>query len=366
MEEMSFEELFNNSVKDVKIGKTVTGTIIDINEKGEIFVDLGYKADGIIPRKEYSLNETADPKKELKKGDIITADVLKINDGLGNVLLSYKKAKQRADKKELEEKIKNKEIIEEPISEVLEKGFVVNYKGTRIFIPISLSGITREEQMDSYKGKIVKFKIIEYNPRQRKIIGSVKEVKQEEKEKELEAFWNEIEEGKEYTGTVTSMSSYGAFVSLGPVQGLLHISEITWARNAVPSEILSVGQEIKVMVKQLDKENRRIMLTYKEKGPDPWKKTEEKYHINDVVRVTITKLMPFGAFAELEQGIEGLIHISQICEKRIAKPEEELKIGTEVNAKIIEMDTENKKIELSMKELEGTSNEYRSDKVEEK
>ena len=176
MEEMTFEELFNNSVKDVKLGKTVTGTVIEINSKGEIFVDLGYKADGIIPRSEYATDPAKDPKTEFKPGDSITVDIIKMNDGLGNVLLSYKRAKQRESRKELEEKINKKEILEEPITEVLEKGFVVSYQGNRIFIPLSLSGITREEKKESYQGKTVRFRIIEYNPKERKIIGSVKEI----------------------------------------------------------------------------------------------------------------------------------------------------------------------------------------------
>lgn len=357
-ENMSFEELFNNSVKDVKLGKTVTGKIIEITSKGEIFVDLGYKADGIIPKSEYSFNENDNPNDIFKVGDTITADVLKQNDGLGNVLLSYKRVKNRDFKQKFEERVNNNDIFEEKVSEVTDKGLIINYQGIRIFIPMSLSGINREENKEDYKAKTVKFKIIEYDPKQRRIIGSIRVIKDEEKAKNEKELWENIEIGKEYTGTVTSISSYGAFVDIGGVQGLLHISEISWSKNVNPNDILSTGQTIKVIIKELDKENKRIKLSYKEKGTNPWDTVDQRYNINDIVKVKVVKMMPFGAFVKLEEGIEGLVHISQISEKRIAKPEEILQINQHVNAKILDINKDTNKIELSIKELEGTSNEY--------
>lgn len=357
-ENMSFEELFNNSLKDVKLGKTVTGKIIEITSKGEIFVDLGYKADGIIPKSEYSFNENDNPNDVFKAGDTITADVLKQNDGLGNVLLSYKRVKNRDMQEKFEQKVNNKEIFCEKVSEVTDKGLIINYSGIRIFIPMSLSGIKRDENKDTYKGKEVRFKIVEYEPQQRKIIGSIRIINDEEKEKNEKELWENIEIGKEYTGTVTSISTYGAFVDIGGVQGLLHISEMSWSKNIDPNEILKVGQNIKVTIKELEKENKRIKLSYKDKGTNPWDTIEEKYNINDIVRVKIVKIMPFGVFVKLEDGIEGLVHISQICEKRITKPEEVLQINQHVNAKILDINKDTNKMELSIKELEGTSNEY--------
>ena len=231
----------------------------------------------------------------------------------------------------------------------------------RIFIPISLSEIGRDEDINTYKGKTIRFRIIENDERAKKIIGSVKDlVEEERKEKEAE-FWKNIEVGKKYVGEVTSISDYGAFVDIGGAQGLLHISEMTWGRNQNPRDILQVGQSIEVRVKELDKENKRFKLSYEKKGPNPWNKVEEKYHVGDVIKVKISKLMPFGAFAELEKGIEGLIHISQICERKITKPEEELKEGQKVNAKIINIDLENKKLELSIREIEGTSQEFKEE-----
>ncbi len=359
-QEQSFEELYNESLKETKLEKTVTGKIISITNQGEIFVDIHYKADGIIPKKEYSDDETKNPKDEFKIGETITADVLKQNDGLGNVLLSYKRVKQREERKKLENKIKNNEIFEETVKEVNDKGIVVEVLCKRVFIPLSLSGISRGEDASKLQGQTVKFRITEYDAKTNKIIGSIKNVLDEAKQTKQEEFWNNVEIGKKYEGIVASISSYGAFVDLGGiVQGLLHVSEISWNRNANVNEILEQGQKIEVTIKDVDKENKRIKLSYGDKGPNPW--NTMKYQINDVVKVKVNKIMPFGVFAELEPGIEGLVHISQIAERKLAKPEDELKLGQHVNAKIIDVDKENEKIELSIKELEGTSNEYKEE-----
>ena len=367
--EKSFEELFEESIREAKLDKTVTGTIISITSDGEIFVDIGYKADGIIPKNEYSYDENADPRNEFKVGDKITADVVKQNDGLGNVLLSYKRVKNREKRKAIEEEIKaleervnNNEIFEEEVKEVNDKGLIAEIAGKRVFIPLSLSGIPRGEDASILKGQTVRFRITELDSKSNRIIGSIRSVLDEERAIIKEEFWSNVEVGKKYKGIVASISSYGAFVELnGIVQGLLHVSELSWERNANVNDILKQGQEIEVTIKEVDKENRRIKLAYGDKGPNPWSLIKEKYHITDVVKVKVTKLMPFGAFVEVEPGIEGLVHISEIATKKIAKPEDELKVGQHVNAKIIELDTENEKIGLSIKELEGTSNEYKEE-----
>lgn len=357
-ENITFEELLNQTLKDIKVGQTVTGTVIDITAQKEIFIDIGYKADGIIPANEYILNEGEKVEEKFKLGDRISAVILKLNDGLGNVLLSYNKARREIDQKEFESKVNNNTIFKSIVSEVNDKGLIVNFNTIKIFIPLSLAAINRNEDPHTYKGKEVRFRVIEYNPKTNRIIGSIKQIADEEKKAKSDEFWNNIDIGKTYTGTVNSLSEYGAFVDIdGIVQGLLHISEMTWERDKKPKDILEVGQEIKVKIKELDKENKRIKLIYDKKGPDPWEKVGEKYKVSDVVTVKILNFAPFGAFAKIEKSVEGLIHISQICEKRIAKPDEVLKIGQKVNAKIISLDTENKKIELSIRELEGTSNE---------
>lgn len=361
-ENITFEELLNQTLKEIKVGQTVTGTVVEITSKKEVFIDIGYKADGIIPANEYMLNADETVEQKFKIGDRITAVVLRLNDGLGNVLLSYNKARKEIDQKEFESKVNNDSIFKSIVSEVNDKGLIVNFNTIKIFIPLSLSDINRNEDPHTYKGKEVRFKVIEYNPKTNRIIGSIKQLADEEKKAKLDEFWNNVEVGKTYTGTVNSISEYGAFIDInGIVQGLLHISEMTWERDKKPKDIVEVGQEIKVKIKEVDKENKRIKLIYDKKGPDPWEKVEEKYKVSDVVTVKILNFAPFGAFAKIEKGVEGLIHISQICEKRIAKPEEVLKIGQKVNAKIVSLDKENKKIELSIRELEGTSNELVED-----
>lgn len=297
MEEKSFEELFKESLNEKKFDKTVTGTVIGISSKGEIFVDFGYKADGIIPLKEYSEDENKNPKDEFKEGDTITADVIKWNDGLGNVLLSYKRVKKREEYK-LEKERKIQEVKE------------------------------REE-------------------------------KREQLIKDKKAFWENLKVGNNYVGTISKIENYGLFVDLQYARGLLHISEITWNKEEKLAEKYSINEQIEVTIKSFDKEENKISLSYPLKGENPWYTLANKYNINDVVTCKVVKYAPFGAFVEIEPGLEGLVHNSEITSlKRITKPEEELTLGQMVNAKIINIDKEKCKIGLSIKELEGTSSEY--------
>lgn len=354
---IDFEKAIEDSMKKIVARKMVEGTVIQITENHDIFVDIGYKADGIIPFKEYSYKENEKPEDEFKIGDSIKAYVVKLNDGEGNVLLSYKRVKYSQGKKELEARIANHEIFEETITQVSKSGLVVDYKGSRIFIPISLSGIPKGENIEGYNGKKIRFKVTEYQPENNKIIGSAKVLMQEEREKELEKFWSKMEVGLELEGRVAGISNYGAFIDLGPIQGLLHVSQMSWERNANPNEIVKQEQQIKVRVIDFDKENQKIALELVGRGENPWNKVEEKYHINEIIQGKVKKIMPFGAFVELEPGVEGLVHISQISEERIAKPEDVLKLDQEVKVKIIALDQKNKKIELSIREAEGREEE---------
>ena len=297
MEEENFEELFNKFLEEKRFDKTITGKVIEVSSKGEIFVDFGYKADGIIPLKEYSEDENKNPKDEFNPGDTITADVLKWNDGLGNVLLSYKRVEKRR---------KIKEEKEKRIKEAKER-----------------------------------------------------EIKREERAKSLKEFWDNIKIGKLYTGTIDKIADYGLFINLGPTKGLLHISEIFWNKDEKLEDKFNVGEVIEVVIKDFDKENNKISLAYPLKGENPWYALASKYNINDVVTCKVIKFAPFGAFVEIEKGLEGLVHNSEITTlHRVAKPEDELEIGQMVNAKIINIDKESRKIGLSIKELEGTSKEY--------
>ena len=297
MAEKNFEELYNESLNTKRFDKTVTGTVIQISSKGEIFVDFKYKADGIIPKAEYSDDENKNPKDEFKPGDTIIADVLKWNDGLGNVLLSYKKYKVREDA--------NKE------------------KALRI--------------------------------KQAK----EREAQKQERIKNIEEFWNNMQVGKTYSGTISKIADYGIFVDLGLAKGLAHKSELVWDKNQKLEDRFNINDEIEVKIKSFDKEERKISLEYPLKGENPWFALANKYKINDIVTCKVAKFASFGAFLEIEKGLEGLVHNSEITGlKRVTKPEDELQLGQTINAKIINIDKEKLKIGMSIKEIEGTSAEY--------
>ncbi len=297
MEEKSFKELYNETLSNKKFDKTITGKVISISSKGEIFVDFGYKADGIIPLSEYSDNENKNPKEEFKEGDTISADVVKWNDGYGNVLLSYKRLKNRE-----EYKLQKERKIQEAEKRKQEK-----------------------EQFTKNKA----------------------------------SFWDNIKVGNTYLGTISKIENYGLFIDLQFARGLLHISEITWDKETKLSEKFSINEQIEVTVKSFDKDAQKIEFSYPLKGENPWYEIVSKYNINDIVTCKVVKFAPFGAFVQIEPGFEGLVHNSEITSlKRVTKPDEELKIGQIVNAKIINIDKEKCKIGLSIKELEGTSSEY--------
>ena len=297
MAEKSFEELYNESLNAKRFDKTITGTVIQVSSKGEIFVDFKYKADGIIPRAEYSDDENKNPSDEFKPGDKISADVLKWNDGVGNVLLSYKKYKTREDIKK-EKALRAKQAAE-------------------------------------------------------------REAQKQERARNIEEFWSNIKVGKTYAGTISKIADYGIFVDLGVVSGLAHISELTWDKNQKLEDKFNLNEDIEVKIKSFNKEERKIALEYPLKGENPWLSLVDKYKVNDIVTCKVIKYAPFGAFLEIEKGLEGLVHNSEITTlKRVTKPEDELAIGQLVNAKIINIDKERLKIGLSIKELEGTSKEY--------
>ena len=293
----NLEKLYNESLNTKKYDKTVTGTVIQISRKGEIFVDFKYKADGIIPKSEYSDDENKNPKDEFKEGDTIIADVLKWNDGLGNVLLSYKKYKKREEvKKEKDLKIKQAEEIKK---------------------------------------------------------------QKQEKAQNIAEFWNNLKVGKTYTGSISKITDYGVFVDLGVAKGLAHISELLWDKNQRLEDKFNLNEEIEVKIKSFDKEERKISLEYPLKGENPWFALANKYEIYDIVTCKVVKFASFGAFLEIERGLEGLVHNSEITGlKRIVKPEDELQLGQIINAKIIDINKEKLKIGLSIKEIEGTSAEY--------
>jgi len=347
--EIDFSKALEESFTEIKNNDIVKGKIIGYNTT-DVFVDLGYKADGIIPMDEFIDDPDFDPERDLKPGTEIEAIVTKLNDGEGNVALSKKRMDAIRGFEELENAFKNEQPVEAIAKEVVKGGLVAEYKGIRIFIPASQVSDKYVKDLSPYVGKKIKVKITEM-ANKRRIVGSCRVLIEEEKNKKAEAFWNEVEEGKEYTGTVKSLTKFGAFVDLGGVDGLIHISELSWKKIDDPSEVLKVGDKVTVRVIGVDREKKKISLGYRKAEDNPWYKIEEKYHVGDIVTGTIKRMVPFGAFVELEEGVEGLVHISQISNARIAKPDEVLSVGQTVEMKVMEVNPEIKKISLSIKEV---------------
>ena len=347
-EEQNFAELYENSLKSLEEGTQVTGTVVDI-VGNEIFVDLGYKADGIVTREEFSYNENDKPEEMYKKGDKIDVYILRMNDGKGNVLLSTKRLQVKKIREQFEAKVKLEEPITCKVTNVVNGGVTADCGGIRIFVPQSQLG-KKVDNLDEYRGKTIEVKIIEYNPEKKKIIGSERVLVKEARQKAEKEVFDKAVEGAELEGTVRELKDYGAFVDLGGVDGLLHVSEISWKQINHPSEVLKVGDKIKVRVLSVDKENKKISLGYRKPEDNPW--LNVPYEVGDIVEAKVVSMKPFGAFVELGNGLEGLVHISNITHERIAKPQDVLQLGQMVTAKIVEIDLDKKRIELSIREME--------------
>jgi len=347
--EIDFSKALEESFTELKNNEVVKGKIIGYNNN-DVFVDLGYKADGIIPMDEFIDDPDFDPERDLQPGTEIEALITKLNDGEGNVALSKKRMDSIRGFEELEDAFKNEQPIDVLAKEVVKGGLVAEYKGIRIFIPASQVSDRYIKDLSPFVGNRIKIRITELANR-RRIVGSARLLIEEEKNKKSEAFWSEVEEGKEYTGTVKSLTKFGAFVDLGGVDGLIHISELSWKKIDDPSEVLKVGDTVTVRVIGVDREKKKISLGYRKAEDNPWYKIEEKYHVGDIVTGIIKRMVPFGAFVEIADGVEGLVHISQISNVRIAKPDEVLSVGQEVEMKVMEVNPEIKKISLSIKEV---------------
>ena len=351
-EGQNFAELYENSLKKLEEGTVVEGTIVDI-VGDDIFVDLGYKADGIIPRDEFTYGDEK-PADKYKVGDKITAYILRMNNGQGNILLSTKRLETKKLREEFENNVKEDKPVTAKVTDVVNGGVIAECGNIKIFVPQTQLA-KRVTDLVEYRGKTVALKVIEYNPEKRKIVGSERKLANEERQKQVEKTWSEIEEGKVIKGTVKQLTDYGAFVDIGGVDGLLHISEISWKPIKNPSEVLRVGQEIEVSILKADKEAKKISLGYRKPEDNPW--ANVKYQVGDVVTGKVVSMKPFGAFVELEDGLEALVHISNITMRRISKPQDVLELGQEVTAKVVEVDLDKKRIELSIRELEGASTE---------
>ena len=348
--EENFAELLEQSIKTLNTGDKVTGVVTNIGNT-EIQIDLGTKHAGYIPYDEVSADPSVKPEDILHVGDEIEVFVVRVNDQEGTCQLSKKKLDGMKIWDEMATYVDDKTTVEGTITEENKGGLVANVKGIRVFIPASQSGIAKGGDMAGMVGKTVKMRITEVNRARRRVIGSIRAVTAEERKAAQEKIWTEIQEGAKYHGVVKSLTSYGAFVDIGGVDGMVHVSELSWNRIKTPADVVKVGDEIDVYVISFDPEKRKISLGYKTAEMNPWNQFMANYNVGDVVDAKIVKLMTFGAFAEIIPGVDGLIHISQIADRRIAKPEDVLSEGQEVQVKITDIDAENKRISLSIRAL---------------
>ena len=349
-QEESFAELLEQSIKTLNTGDKVIGTVTSIGNT-EIQIDLGTKHAGYIPYDEVSADPSVKPEDILHVGDEIEVFVVRVNDQEGTCQLSKKKLDGMKIWDEMSTWCEEKATVDGTITEENKGGLVATVKGIRVFIPASQSGIAKGGDMTGMVGQAVQLKITEVNRARRRVIGSIRAVSAESRKAAQEKLWAEIQEGAKFTGTVKSLTSYGAFVDIGGVDGMVHVSELSWNRIKNPAEVVKVGDEIEVYVISFDAEKRKISLGYKTAEMNPWNQFMTSYSIGDVVDAKIVKLMTFGAFAEIIPGVDGLIHISQIANKRIGKPEDVLTAGQEVQVKITDVDAENKRISLSIRAL---------------
>lgn len=348
--EVSFEEAMEQTLKTLNTGDVVEGTVVEVRPT-EVIVDLGFKSDGIIPASELTDDPDVKPSDVVKVNDVIEVFVVGVNDGEGKTLLSKKKLDAIAGFKKLEEALENNTVMSGKVISVLNGGIIVSVEGSRVFVPARQASDRYTEDLSIFMNQTVDLRITEINSRRKRITGSIRSVLVEQKQALSAKFWEDAEVGKKYTGVVKSIMPFGVFVDIGGVDGLVHISELSWNRIKNPSEVVSVGDSIEVYIKDINEATKKISLGFKKAEDNPWAIAQSKFNLGDVVECKVVRFMPFGAFVELIPGVDGLIHISQIALKRVEKVEDELKIGQKVEAKITEINWETKRISLSIKEL---------------
>lgn len=350
--EESFEALLEESLKNLNTNERVMGTVLSI-APNEVQVDVGRKQTGFIPANELSNDPNAKPEDIVKVGDKIELLIMKTNDQEGTIMLSKRRVDAAKGWEILESKVDSQEVLTGKVTEAVKGGVIVIYNDVRVFIPASQATATREESLEDLVGKEVQFRLIEVSQRGRRkrAIGSIRSVLKEQRAAQREEFWKNCEIGKRYTGVVKSLTSYGAFVDLGGVFGMIHISELSWTHIKHPSEVVNVGDTVEVYVKDINEETKKISLGFKNADENPWEILKNQYPEGTVVKATIVGLTSFGAFANIIPGIDGLIHISQIANKRIEKPADVLSVGETVEAKITAIDFDKKRVSLSMRAL---------------
>lgn len=348
MSEQSFEEMLDETFKTIHTGEVVDGTVIDVKED-QIILNIGYKADGIITRNEYSSTPGIDLTTVVSVGDTMQAKVLKVNDGEGQVLLTYRRLVADNGNKKLEEAFENQTVLTAAVSQVMNGGLGVVIDEARVFIPASLVSDTYVKDLSVYKDKEVSFVITEYNPKRRRIIGDCKQLIVAQKEAAQKELLEKIHEGDTIEGTVKNVTDFGAFIDLGGVDGLLHISEMSWGRTENPKKVYKVGDSVKCFIKEIN--GNKIALSVKYPDSNPWNDAATKYAVGNVVKGKVARMTDFGAFVQLEEGVDALLHVSQIAKEHIEKPSDVLSIGQEIEAKVVDMNEAEKKISLSMKAL---------------
>lgn len=348
MSEMSFEQMLEESFKTIRNGEVVEGVVIGV-KPDEIILNIGYKSDGIITRSEYTNEANVDLTTVVSVGDTMEAKVLKVNDGEGQVVLTYKRLAAEKGSKRLEEAFNNQEVLTAKVAQVLSGGLSVVIDEARVFIPASLVSDTYEKDLNKYEGQEISFVITEFNPRRRRIIGDRKQLLVAEKAEQQRALFERIHVGDVVEGSIKNVTDFGAFVDLGGADGLLHISEMSWGRVENPKKVFKVGDLVRVFIKDINE--NKIALSMKFEEDNPWNNAAEKYAVGNVVTGVVARMTDFGAFIELAPGVDALLHVSQISKVHVEKPADVLKVGEAIEAKIVDFNEEDKKISLSIKAL---------------
>ena len=349
-ETSDFAEAFEKTLTRIRNGQIITGTVLQIVD-GEVYVNVGYKSDGIIPKNEFSNDADADPSELLNVGDSIEVEVLKVNDGEGNVLLSRKNVESKKLWDEMMAEAENSDKVFDAVGkEVVKGGIIADIDGIRAFVPASQVSTKYIENLSEYVGKPMRLKVLETDKQRKRIVASQKQVLLAEAAANRRAKWESLVVGSKVKGVVRRITDFGAFVDIGGIDGLVHVTDAAWGRVKHPSDVLSIGQEIEVLILNVDVEKERVSLGYKQLQPKPWTLADQKYPVGSIVEGKVVRIVPFGAFVALESTIDGLIHISQVGVRRIAKVEDEIKVGDIVRCKVLEVNTEAKRISLSRRE----------------
>ncbi|HJA70822.1 MAG TPA: bifunctional 4-hydroxy-3-methylbut-2-enyl diphosphate reductase/30S ribosomal protein S1 [Candidatus Lachnoclostridium stercoravium] len=354
MSELSFEQMLEESLKTIRSGEVVTGKVIDVKDD-EIVLNIGYKSDGIITRSEYTTDPNADLTKLVSVGDEMEAKVVKVNDGEGQVALSYRRLAAEKGNKRLEEAFNNQEVLKAKVTQVLDGGLSVNVEETRVFIPASLVSDTYERDLSKYKDQEIEFVITEFNPKRRRIIGDRRQILTARKAELQKELFEKIHVGDTVEGTVKNVTDFGAFIDLGGADGLLHISEMSWGRVESPKKVFKSGEKVKTLIKDINGD--KIALSLKFPETNPWVNAAEKYAAGNLVHGKVARMTDFGAFVELEPGVDALLHVSQISREHVDKPSDVLSIGQEIEAQVVDFNGTDRKISLSMKALEAPKKE---------